>query len=72
MSEPQRYGIDPAVEALLAAFHADTRFKLELAAVDSSAVCERADGSLWAVGEDGWLTEYTDPDNAGPVSRDGA
>ena len=56
--QPQRGDISPSVRALLAAFHEDSWFKLELAPVDSLMLFERADGSLSEVGEDGWLADY--------------
>lgn len=57
MSEP-RGEIAPSVRALLAAFHEETHFKLDLAPVDSAPIYERtADGWLCRVGEDGWLLD---------------
>ncbi|MEV5838991.1 hypothetical protein [Nocardia sp. NPDC052112] len=58
--EPHQDEITPTVEALLTAFHEDTRRKLELAPTNSATLCELADGSLCAVGADGWLIEYDD------------
>ncbi|WP_330250498.1 hypothetical protein OG874_30275 [Nocardia sp. NBC_00565] len=54
--QPQRREIAPSVRALLAAFHADTRDKLELAPVDSAPIYQRADGSLSRV-VDGWISD---------------
>ncbi|MFE7798177.1 hypothetical protein [Nocardia sp. NPDC057440] len=60
--------IASSVKALLAAFHEDTWCKLELAPVDSGPLYQRADGSLCEVGDDGWLTEYDDPDNYNSIN----
>ncbi|MET8870761.1 hypothetical protein [Nocardia sp. NPDC004604] len=50
--------IAPSVRALLAAFHEDTRHKLDLAPVDSVPIYQRAsDGWLSPVGEDGWISD---------------
>ncbi|MFX0575508.1 hypothetical protein [Nocardia nepalensis] len=67
MNEIQRHrdGIAPAVRALLTAFHEDTRRKLELAPANSATLCQLADGSLCAVGADGWPIEYDDLDERG-------
>lgn len=59
----RRNDIAPAVMTLLATFHQDTWFKLELAPTDSAPLCQRADGSLYEVGEDGWPMDYDDLDN---------
>ncbi|MFI7667462.1 hypothetical protein [Nocardia sp. NPDC049526] len=58
MSEIPRGAIAPSVRALLAAFHEETHFKLDLAPVHSMPIYERAvDGWLCRVGEDGWLLD---------------
>ncbi|WP_062983918.1 hypothetical protein [Nocardia anaemiae] len=62
MSRPPRNEISPSIEALLVAFHQDTWRKLELAPTDSRPLCHHADGSVYEVGEDGWPTEYDEPD----------
>ncbi|WP_433196659.1 hypothetical protein ACQP1G_44890 [Nocardia sp. CA-107356] len=56
--QPRRCEIAPCVRALLAAFHEDTWFKLELAPVEGGPLYQRADGSLWEIGEDGWPIDY--------------
>lgn len=59
MSEVQRRQpeIAPSVRALLAEFHEETHFKLDLAPDDSRPVFQRADGSLTLVDEDGWVSD---------------
>ncbi|MFE9322089.1 hypothetical protein ACIHDR_32855 [Nocardia sp. NPDC052278] len=58
MSEIPQGEIAPSVRALLAAFHEETHFKLDLAPIDSMPIYERAaDGWLCRVGEDGWLLD---------------
>lgn len=54
--QPQRREIAPSVQALLAAFHADTRDKLNLAPADSAPIYHAADGSLYRV-VDGWISD---------------
>jgi hypothetical protein len=54
--------IAPSVRALLAAFHEDTRAKLELAPVDSRPNAHLADGTLCAVEASGWLEVYDNLD----------
>jgi hypothetical protein len=50
--------VAPSVRALLAAFHEDTVNKLKLAPADSTPIFERtADGSLWRVDPDGWISD---------------
>ena len=49
--------IAPTVRALLAAFHTDTASKLELAPLESTPICQRSDGSLCRVDEDGWISD---------------
>lgn len=61
-TRPHRGAISPAVNALLTTFHKDTRRKLELAPSNSVTLCQLADGSLCAVGADGWLIQYDDLD----------
>ncbi|WP_328404316.1 hypothetical protein [Nocardia sp. NBC_00403] len=65
-SEPSE--VASSVKTLLATFHEDAWFKLELAPVDSGPLCQRADGSLCEVGEDGWLTDYEDLDNCDAIN----
>jgi hypothetical protein len=54
--------IDPSVRALLAAFHEDTRTKLELAPMDSRPTAHLADGTLCAVDASGWPEAYDNLD----------
>ena len=49
--------IAPSVRALLAAFHEDTRQKLDLAPVDGGPIFQGADGSMLRVDEDGWICD---------------
>ncbi|MEV2226097.1 hypothetical protein AB0E01_40460 [Nocardia vinacea] len=42
---------------LLAVFHEETHFKLDLAPVDSAPIYQRADGSVMPVDEDGWVSD---------------
>ncbi|WP_330250705.1 hypothetical protein OG874_31485 [Nocardia sp. NBC_00565] len=71
MSEIERRrqnDIAPSVKTLLAAFHEDTRLKLERAPADSTPLYHRADGSLCGVDEHGWLVEYDDLDKDEVIS----
>ncbi|MEU0500080.1 hypothetical protein [Nocardia sp. NPDC005998] len=68
--ERRRDEIAPAVELLLTVFHEDTRRKLELAPTNSVPLCHSADGSLYAVGTDGWLVEYDDLDETEVVDAE--
>ncbi|MEV2221159.1 hypothetical protein AB0E01_14900 [Nocardia vinacea] len=62
--------IAPSVRALLAAFHEETHFKLNLAPVDSAPIYERtADGWSCRVGEDGWLLD-SDLDESDAIRGD--
>ncbi|MEV2221215.1 hypothetical protein AB0E01_15190 [Nocardia vinacea] len=45
------------MRALLAAFHKETRQKLDLAPVDSRPIFQGVDGLLMPVGEDGWISD---------------
>lgn len=53
----QRREIAPSVRALLAVFHEETHFKLDLAPIDSAPIYQRADGSVMPVDEDGWVSD---------------
>ncbi|MFI6954718.1 hypothetical protein ACIBJI_14740 [Nocardia sp. NPDC050408] len=69
MSESSRDEIAASVRALLAAFHEETHFKLDLAPADSLPIYERAaDGWLCRVGEDGWLLDADKSDTIGDES----
>ncbi|WP_040689544.1 hypothetical protein [Nocardia vinacea] len=52
-----RTDIAPSVRALLAAFHKETRQKLDRAPVDSRPIFQGADGLLRPVDEDGWISD---------------
>ncbi|MET8877121.1 hypothetical protein [Nocardia sp. NPDC004604] len=49
--------IAPSVRRLLADFHKDTQQKLDCAPIDSRPILQRADGSVVAVDEDGWISD---------------
>ncbi|WP_157124411.1 hypothetical protein [Nocardia pseudovaccinii] len=49
--------IAPSVRKLLAEFHEETLFKLDLAPADSAPVYQGADGSLSLMDEDGWVSD---------------
>ena len=47
---------------------ADFRAKSRLAPVDSPRIYQRADGRLYAVHEDGWPTDYDEPDRTDTIT----
>ncbi|MEV2222657.1 hypothetical protein AB0E01_22595 [Nocardia vinacea] len=53
----RRSEIAPSVRKLLADFHEETRFKLDLAPAVSAPIYQSADGSVMPVDEDGWISD---------------
>jgi len=66
--QPQHHEIAESVRKLLTTFHEDTHSKLALAPVDSPRIYQRADGRLYAVHEDGWPTDYDEPDRTDTIT----
>ncbi|MEV6340278.1 hypothetical protein AB0M12_36820 [Nocardia vinacea] len=57
VARPRQAEIDPPVRKLLAVFHEETHFKLDIAPTDSAPIYQRADGSIVLVDEDGWVSD---------------
>ncbi|WP_063040661.1 hypothetical protein [Nocardia pseudovaccinii] len=57
VARPRKAQLSPPVRKLLAVFHEEAHFKLDLAPVDSAPIYQRADGSVMPVDEDGWVCD---------------
>ncbi|WP_433599378.1 hypothetical protein ACQPXH_27545 [Nocardia sp. CA-135953] len=57
VARPRQAELAPSVRKLLAVFHEETHFKLDLAPNNSAPIYQRADGSVMLVDEDGWVCD---------------